>query len=1145
MRDKTWLLAVFLLYATSAWPQSVSSSVKGVVVDASQAGIGGAACVLTDPSTGRALTAASWADGSFTFPNVPSGGYTLKIEAAGFKTTTIRDVVVMANEVRTLGNLVQQLGEVKESVNVTAEGAVAAVQLASGEVSGLVTGEQLNNFALKGGDMFALLQLLPGVVDDFSEGRETITATSNRGTYINGGGAASKNYSVDGVYSLNSSNATTVVQPNLSAIAEVRVLTSNYQAEYGRMSSGVISVITKGGTREFHGSGWSNYRHEQLNARNYFENYTSSPRTPYRYRTYGYSIGGPVYIPRRFNSDRNKLFFFLSQQFDPITRSFGTQLATSPTERERAGDFSRSYDLNGVLVPVRDPLTRQYLPGNIVPASRFSKTGQAILNFFPLPNYTDPDVRNLYRYNLRSTYSAPYRLRNDVVRLDYNPLPSLTVSYRLMRNSTEAHPPWGDWKIANNFALTSVVSYQPGLSHLFNVTRIFSPTLVNETKFAYTLNNIHSDYDNPELVMRSRIGSLPQLYKDAGAPDFIPDMNFGGTPSTPVTISIGPGNWHWRGTEFTYTDNLSKVWRKHTLKAGFNIDHYRAVGMDTRGQWRGVFNFGRDSNNPQDANHGFANALVGTYTTYTELNNRVLKNTVLNVIEEYVQDNWRVTRRLTLDFGIRFVHQPPEYDLGNAAAHFDPALYDAKKAPTLYVPAIDRGARVATDPVTKTVAPAALIGLFVPNTGDPANGSRVGGVDGYPRGLFTRPWIFPAPRFGFAYDLFGTGRTALRGGFGIFYDTADSNSFESSAGNPPVSYTTVQYYGNLDSLAAGSGLLGPSTMSSQAAVGRIPAPMTMNFSLGIQHQIQRNIVVQAAYVGSQVVHRLMTREINAIPMYSRFDPRYADSTSPGRPLADNFLRPYRGYASITPYEMTGTSHYNSLQSQIHRRFAKGLQFGVSYTFSKVLGATSLSPYFPARQWNYGPFGQDRNHVFVANYMYQLPKIGRKTGFKPAGWVLDNWQISGVTSFITGAPFTPGFSTTDGQDLTGSGESARITVVGDPRLDKGDRTFYRNFNAEAFARTPLRSFGNAGVGILRGPGVNNWDLTIARTFRMKSDQRNLQFRAGMFNAWNHTQFSGLDTTARFNPAGQQTNPTFGAFTSARPPRIVQLSARFVF
>ncbi|MGH9668479.1 MAG: hypothetical protein ACRD9L_28995, partial [Bryobacteraceae bacterium] len=306
-----------------------------------------------------------------------------------------------------------------------------------------------------------------------------------------------------------------------------------------------------------------------------------------------------------------------------------------------------------------------------------------------------------------------------------------------------------------------------------------------------------------------------------------------------------------------------------------------------------------------------------------------------------------------------------------------------------------------------------------------------------------------------------------------------------------------------------------------------------------------NILFDVSYVGSQVRHSLMRREINAIPMFARFNPANADPTSPGKPLTDNFLRPYLGYGSITPYEMTGNSNYNSLQVSVNRRLAKGLQLGASYTFSKDLGDTAISAYFPTRQWNYGPLGQDRSQVFVVNYIYELPKIGAKTGFRPASWVLDNWQVSGITSFVSGAPFTPGYSTTDGQDITGSSEGARIVVAGDPHLDVSQRTFYQNFNTDAFARPALGTFGNAGIGILRGPGVNNWDIALTKRFQLRSETRYVQFRTEFFNAWNHTQFSTLDTTARFNPAGQQVNPTFGAYTATRPPRTIEFSARVVF
>ena len=290
--------------------------------------------------------------------------------------------------------------------------------------------------------------------------------------------------------------------------------------------------------------------------------------------------------------------------------------------------------------------------------------------------------------------------------------------------------------------------------------------------------------------------------------------------------------------------------------------------------------------------------------------------------------------------------------------------------------------------------------------------------------------------------------------------------------------------------------------------------------------------------------------INPIPMYAHFDPANQDPTQPGRPLPDNFLRPYKGYGNLNVYQNAGSSNYNALQVSINRRFTHGLQFGVAYTRSKTLGVSpddtsSVSPYFATRARNYGPLSFDRPNMFVVNYMFDLLKVGKKIGWRPAGWVLDNWQVSGITSFISGSPFTPGFSTTDGQDITGSTEGPRINVTGSPYLDKGDRNFYKNFNTSVFARPALRDFGNAGLGLLYGPGTNNWDLSVSKRFPIFSEARFVQFRTEMFNAWNHTQFSGLYTTARFDTSGAQVDPNFGAYSAARAPRLIQLSLKLIF
>ncbi|MEK7408987.1 MAG: TonB-dependent receptor, partial [Acidobacteriota bacterium] len=858
----TRILVVAALATVLAWSQNISSSVKGVVLDASSAAIPKAACTLTNQATGQRLTVSSWTDGAFTFPNVLAGKYTLSIQADGFKTLTIQNIVVTANETRTLGNLSLEIGEIKESVSVTAERAATAVQLASAERSGLVSGEQLNNIAIKGRDFFALLSTIPGVVDTYTTPRETTSTSAIAGTFINGARYNQKNYTIDGVLSMNiGANGSIPTQPNMDAVAEVKVLTSNYQAEYGRHGGGIVSVITKSGSKDFHGTAFHFYRHESLNANSFFNNRTATPKVPYRYRISGYSLGGPVFLPGRFNTDRSRLFFFFSQEYTGSRRDLGTQFVNTPTEMERRGDFSQSFDVSSRLIPVNDPLTKQPFPGNVVPASRINKLGQSILNFFPTPNFIDPDPRNLYRRNYRSTYGAENPRRNDVLRVDASLTPTLMVYYRLIQNKDQAKLPWGDWKIGNNFLLTPILSEYPGRGHTAHVTKTFSPTLVNESTFGYSLALMSSDHVDKTLVARSRMGDPPQWFPDPQLPNYVPNVAFGGQPSSPINLQIGVSPYRYADPVYIFSDNLSKVWNAHTFKAGFHLERAVIDSHDERPLWRGAFDFSRDVNNSFDSNHSFSNALLGNFRTYTETTARATKDLLLWNVEWYLQDNWRLTRRLTLDFGLRLYHMPPMSDRQQNTAHFNPSRYDARKAPALYRPGLDpAGRRMAIDPISMTLAPEALIGRYVPGSGEFANGSAVGGRDGYPTGLYTRPWLALGPRFGFAWDLFGNGKTALRAGFGLFRDTGQQNPIEGSTGNPPVTYAPTLFYGNLDTFAKGGGVVGPSAIG-QAPYGRAKLPQVMQFNLGLQHQVW-GTVLDASYVGSLSRNLLIRREIN-------------------------------------------------------------------------------------------------------------------------------------------------------------------------------------------------------------------------------------------------------------------------------------------
>jgi hypothetical protein len=1150
----TWHASLLVLLAASTTSaQTISSTIKGSVQDSSGAMVPGAACTLTSSSTAVTSTVTSAHDGSFQFLDVLAGTYLLTVRAAGFKAYRLTGLEIASSEFHTVGNVVLEVGRASESVVVSET--APPVQLSSGERSDLVSGSELSDIAVKGRDFVSYLSTLTGIVDTNSTNRDAFQRNAMSGIHINGGRDSQTLMVVDGMPIIDAGNNGTSQEPNMDSIAEVRVLSSNYQAEYGRNGGGTVTVISKSGSRNFHGSAYDYYRNEELNANNFFNNSTNTPRPPYRYRMTGYSIGGPVLIPWNKNALKDKLFFFFSQELVGSQVSYAPKFVTTPSALERAGDFSQSYNVNGSLISIKDPLTGKPFPGNMIPTSRFDSTGEAILNFYPLPNYTDPNPSNRYRYNYRSLYSGSWPRRQELGKIDANFWPSLQIFYRVVDDYSALNSPWGNWVDGSiNYALTPIVWDRPARAHTVHATKTFSPTLVNEVLIGKSFNGVYINPLDPSAVERSRIGNPPKLFSDSmGQPNWLPGITFGSTPSNTINSSLASQLPEGiLDDALVFSDNLSKVWRSHQLKVGFYAERNKKV-QPASADYRGTYSFANNGNNPNNSGDGFSNALLGNFDTYTEANNWPIGAYLFWNAEWYAQDNWRVSRRLTLDFGLRFYHIPSTVDLNHSVAGLDPNSYVAANAPVLYRPARDAaGQRVAQDPRTAAFAPAVFIGQFVPGAGSPADGARIGGIGGYPGGLYNSPWLGFGPRFGFAYDLFGNGKTALRGGFGMFKDRVQGNLIYNSSGNPPVTSTPTISYGNFNTIAQGSGLANPSSANTQYGpsattdvFGTNPLPNVMNFSLGIQHQLNSTIF-DVAYVGSLSRHLPLGININPIPMFARFQPANADPTQPNVPLPDNFLRPYTGYANITSYQFMGTANYNSLQVSARRRLSHGLQFGAAYTFSKALGSAStdteaVSPYFSPRQRNYGPLTFDRRQSASINYLYELPHAGSRLGWRPAKWVLDNWQLSGITTFQTGAPFTPGFSTTDGQDISGSTEGARIDVVGNPYQNLKPGTY---FNAAAFARPARGTFGNAGTNILTGPGINNWDISVGKRF-IFSEQKLLQFRTELFNAWNRTQFSGLYTSASFQPSGAQIDPNIGLPSSARPPRNIQLSLRLTF
>ena len=609
----------FILHAP-ARAQSISGAISGSVRDASSLAIPGAEVVLTDTATALERRARSNDLGDFVFTSVPPGSYRLVIQFQGFKTLQRDAVQLTASERLSLGNLVMEVGSAEQKIEVTAQG--VTVQTESSEHSADLTTAQLQNLLVRGRNVTSMIKLLPGVVDTAEGTSGQASGNSNSEEQISkffyfnvqGNRANATNITLDGV-ALNEPGGNTQlnVAVGLDAIAEVKVLLSNYQAEYGRMSGANIELVAKSGTRDFHGGGSYYKRHEEFNANNFFNNKLGLPKPYYRFNVWNYNVGGPIYIPRHFNKDRNKLFFFWTQEYWPLRITNPLKQVTVPTDPERVGDFSQSLDQNGALVTIKDPLTGLQFPGNVIPASRIDRNGQALLNIFPQPNFLNRSVSaGLYNYISQIPADTPNRV--DTFKNDYNitanDLLSFTWSAHYRREEGYAS------RSSVNWPMNSTRIQSRSLFYSWRYQHVFSPTTVNELTIG---QNQHHGYDtvDPDQQMRvSRDGrgvNLPQ-FDPAGNPlNLIPSLTFGGIPNA-ATVAFGSTYPINNARKiFNAADNLSKTIGSHTVKAGIFIEHLWIDEGPTASNFNGIFDFSRDVNNPLDSGYAYANALLGNF----------------------------------------------------------------------------------------------------------------------------------------------------------------------------------------------------------------------------------------------------------------------------------------------------------------------------------------------------------------------------------------------------------------------------------------------------------------------------------------------------------------------------------------------------
>ncbi|HEV2326357.1 MAG TPA: TonB-dependent receptor [Terracidiphilus sp.] len=1222
------VLVLFGFLAVGSRAQTISGIISGRVVDPSGAVIPGASVKLVQQSTGVAISTKVLSDGNFTFPAVQPGTYFIDVHAPGFKEFKKQNLVLTANERLSAGTLTLQVGSVSQSVTVTA--AVTPVNTTSAETSGELDVHQLDSELAEGRDFMAMLRTIPGVAWDNGGG-----SLGSAGTpYINGTRNVYNSASLDGVSGAPRPGQHMDTPPNLDAISEVKVLTAGYQAEYGEGNAGAaINVVTKSGTNRFHGEAYYYVRNEAFNANDWFNNYKGVPRGRYRYNTIGGNIGGPVYWPGHFNRNKNKLFFFYSQEYWP-DQSPNTTSWQIPTQAEVNGDFSQTPE-QGKVNP--DPAT-DYInikmpgastsscpasgtsgnhsgcfPGNKLPPGSINASTQALVKllytaaqgpgWIPITNRAISGGN--YNYIQQTTTNTP--TTQEIARVDYDPTEKLHMYARLL---FQVNNDDGYHSTANDNPWLMKVNYQtPRQNIAYDVTYTFSPTLLNEFNFGTSTFFENQLYTKSQLALATKNPNgydLGQINSANNPLNLYPKVSFGSSHNTGKSPSYG---WDSRFPMYDRVrwwqanDNLTKIVGNHNMMFGVNLatDNYLQAHSSS-GTPEGAFDFSSNSNNPNDSYYGYANALEGLFNTYSEPTSRNDYNPRYFVYEWFAQDQWKMTPKFTLDYGMRFSYGAP-FHL-TVGSDFLPSLYDPSQAPTLYQFA--PGGKNAVDPTGSNscpggtnICPAAYTDHFVPNTGNLANGTittKTGpgypGHSGYPEGLVKGTGFQIGPRLGFAYDPHGNGKMAIRAHGGIFFGPGE---LQGQGGDmthqPPIEFVPTEYYGAATSITSAGQLLGPTNFSN-GFESNPKGTKIYEYGLQVQQEVGFGTVLSVGYEGNVSRHMTAGRNINEVPYGAEFLPQhqYCSKTSGSgcsaySPLPDDYYRAFPGYSTITIRSTGYNSNYNSLQAQVTRRYANGLDFGLAYTWSKYMDVadeydTGVPTYQPLRFWEYGPAAEDHRQNLVINYLYDLPKVSGALNNVLTRSILNNWHLSGFVTYLTAAPQNSkgntanlSYSTTDSVNTTGGGDGARIVVTGN--LNNGPKKFGEYFDTSVVQRPSTSVYDTATGQVIPTNGYtsleamqiyppSHWDFQTAlfKDFKIR-ERLAVELRLETYNTFNNPEFDGVDAGAKFGPftggtsvptlngnvmtngTTTQENATFGQINSSAGPRVLQLAARIQF
>jgi hypothetical protein len=1076
------IFVLLLLVPLTTFGQRITGSIEGRISDASGAVLPGVEITVTSDTTGLVRTILTNETGRYNFPVLPPGGYTVQTSFPGFR-TEIRSGVNVQTDSNARIDFELQVGQITESIEVTADAPLIETDTSS--LGQVIDTQRVTELPLNGRDFLQLAVLVPGV-QPVVEGSNLEGQQGSM--HANGAREEFNNFLLDGVDNNDVANAQLIIVPGIDSVQEFKVQTSSFSAEFGRAAGGVINVTTKGGTNQFHGSAFEFVRNDIFDARNYFNPATDAKR-PFRRNQYGGTIGGPIL--------RDKAFFFFS--FDATSvRQAQSATGKVPETKFRTGDFSSM-----LPTPLMDPTTGNPFPGNIIPSSRFSQIGKNMVDIYPAENVPGAAANFNGGYNLKSD------TENWTTRIDTNwgDSDSLFVRYSIW--DQDRLEPFRSGATLPNYGTFLDTLSQAGT---LNQTHIFSPNVVNEFRLGFTRVKGGLIAEARDQGIEKQLGICCVLVVDE--PDFRDDLK--GPPLVRMTgynSAAGSAAPHIRWDNHTsFTNNVSYTAGSHQMKFGFE---FRRTAMNL---FLIVFPAGDFRFDGRYTGSSVGDALLGLPNLTIRNQGDVVNHERSSHFSLYMQDDWDVTDRLTMNLGMRWETQTAGYDVNDRKASYQPDRQVTVKLG-------EAGFQPDVQPLVDTFAGFAV-----------ADGSLS-------RGGYAMDFNNWGPRIGFAYDVAGDGRTVVRAGGGVFYVPVLGNKTHGYKRGFP--YVFTQTIGADDDTRTPEMTLEdpfPDTLvegaSSFTVAGVNPKLRTsymMQWNLNIQRELTNSTVLEIGYAGSK--GNSLSRRRNVNQAIAGSDLGQGTDIKGWAPTAAR--RPDPRFGNIGWLEDSANSNYHSFQQSLDRRFSSGISFLQAYTWSKSIddnsGSSGLgggaSPMDNTRLFlERGPSIFDRTHRLTFAGTWLLPFGDGMDGV--AGALARGWQLNTIYTFSSGQPFTPGLGGDNSR--TGAGND-RPNLLGDSKSGGGDPSEW--FNTSAFSTPTIGTLGNAGRGSLRGPQTNQVDFAIYKNFEIGENADAIQFRAEFFNATNHPQWR--------IPGRIQNSSTFGVISRARDNRQIQFAVKLRF